>query len=396
MPLQEKADQELSLGIYFHIPFCARQCDFCAFYQEPPRRGDLERYLAGMEQELSRLDIPRPVDTVFWGGGTPGLLSAHDLGRLGQAMLRCLPQAPEEWTVEMAPSTVKADKVDVLRDMGVTRISMGVQSFREDLLDKLGRQHSPRQIYQAIDIIRSAGVKNLNLDLIFAIPGQSAGMWEEDLKEAVRCAPEHVSTYCLTFEEDTALYLRLSRGVVEKQSEQDEAAFYETSWRVLEEAGYAQYEISNYARPGFACQHNIHTWEMHEWIGCGPSAASQYAGRRHTHVPSLDAWLKGLEAGTPDLVDVQDLTPELLYADALIFGLRMNQGVNLKVLSERFPEASGEILEPLWKKLDEEGLLIREEDAQIHLTGEGRLVADRIAVEILEAFDTGAVKPLQV
>ena len=158
------------LGIYCHVPFCASTCDFCAFYQEKPRRGDLDRYLNAMDDEFALISDNRSVDTVFWGGGTPGLLSAKDLERLGRSMLGCLDNAPAEWTVEMAPSTVKADKLAVLRDLGVTRISMGVQSFDEKLLESLGRLHRPNQIYKAWGLVEAAGFPQTNLDLMFAIP----------------------------------------------------------------------------------------------------------------------------------------------------------------------------------------------------------------------------------
>jgi oxygen-independent coproporphyrinogen-3 oxidase len=170
--LQEKADPP-RLGLYLHVPFCARSCDFCHFYQEPPKRADLDRYLSGMEVALSRAAFPRPLDTVFWGGGTPGLLAAKDLERLGKAVLAANGgRPPAEWTVEMAPATVKADKLACLRDLGVNRISMGVQSFQPKLLEALGRIHSLEQVRRSIELLHQTGMTNFNLDLIFAIPGQ--------------------------------------------------------------------------------------------------------------------------------------------------------------------------------------------------------------------------------
>ena len=157
-----------ALGLYCHVPFCASTCDFCAFYQEKPRRNDLERYLKGMELEFEKLPEDRVVDTVFWGGGTPGLLMAKDLERLGQSMLKFLAQKPVEWTIEMAPSTVKADKLSVLRDLGVTRISMGVQSFGAELLKSLGRLHHPKQIYGAWELIQEAEKNARALEHSFA------------------------------------------------------------------------------------------------------------------------------------------------------------------------------------------------------------------------------------
>ncbi len=388
MILQEKAEEVLPLGFYFHVPFCSSICDFCSFYQKVPRRDEIKRYLNGMELELKSRPLNRCVDTVFWGGGTPGLLMAKDLQRLGCAMLEKLTRPPIEWTVELAPSTVKKEKLKVLRDLGVTRISMGVESFSDRLLKTLGRQHSQRQVFQAIDTINDLGFENINLDLIFSIPGQTIDDWLSDLKQAIRISPQHISTYCLTYEEDTALFIRLSHGKIIKKPKEEDASIYEITSATLEDAGYNQYEISNYAVDGFECLHNKNTWRLYDWIGFGPSAASQYNGRRFANVASLEQWLEGIEKGQPNIIDDINLNAEMLAADCLIFGLRMNRGVHAERLQRRFPEINFSELQPLWEKLSGDKYLEMLEDKNMRLTSRGRLVADRIAVEILEAFDT--------
>ena len=382
LPPQE-AEIPAPLGVYVHVPFCAHTCDFCAFYQEAPNREELLRYLQGMRAELASWEFPRRVDTVFWGGGTPGLLPPGDLASLGEALLSRLPEPPQEWTVEMAPSTVKEDKLRVLRDLGVTRISLGVQSFQEETLTALGRRHGLVSVRRAIDAIRRVGFTNLNLDLIFAIPGQPLESWKRDLREAVAVAPEHLSTYCLTFEEDTRLYLKLQQGVVQRREEDEEVAFYECSMDTLEEAGLPQYEISNFARPGFACQHNLNTWEMWEWVGVGPSAASQFGGRRFANPDSLPRWLEGLAGTRERFVDVLELDPPTLVCDALIFGLRRNQGVDLAALRQRFPAVSLGPWEDLFTSWREAGLAELQEPETLRLTRSGRMVADAIGLEIL-------------
>ncbi len=388
MILQEKAEEVLPLGFYFHVPFCSSICDFCSFYQKVPRRDEIKRYLNGMELELKSRPLNRCVDTVFWGGGTPGLLMAKDLQRLGCAMLEKLTRPLIEWTVELAPSTVKKEKLKVLRDLGVTRISMGVESFSDRLLKTLGRQHSQRQVFQAIDTINDLGFENINLDLIFSIPGQTIDDWLSDLKQAIRISPQHISTYCLTYEEDTALFIRLSHGKIIKKPKEEDASIYEITSATLEDAGYNQYEISNYAVDGFECLHNKNTWRLYDWIGFGPSAASQYNGRRFANVASLEQWLEGIEKGQPNIIDDINLNAEMLAADCLIFGLRMNRGVHVERLQRRFPEINFSELQPLWEKLSGDKYLEMLEDKNMRLTSRGRLVADRIAVEILEAFDT--------
>ncbi len=384
MILQEKADTQMPLGVYFHIPFCARPC---AFYEEAPKRSDIERFLRGIEQEIALNSIDRPVETVFWGGGTPGLLPPGDLQRLGQAMLQYLPSPPAEWTVEMAPSTVKKEKLRVLRHLGVSRISLGVQSFDPAMLETLGRSHVPKQVCRAIELIKEIGFRNLNLDMIFSIPGQSIEDWLDDLQRAVEAQPQHISTYCLTFEEDTALWLRRQKGQTSAKSEAEETKFYEKTAKFLTANGYYQYEISNYCQPGFACRHNLNTWRMGEWIGFGPSAASQYAGWRYANPASLDEWLKGLSGGKPRHVERTPLNPDLLFADSLIFGLRMNEGINLTALKNRFDPTKAHLADALWQDLQAGGLLEGMETGKLKLTKKGLLLADRIGVEILSILE---------
>ena len=370
-------------ALYLHVPFCASSCAFCSFYQEQPKRGEIDRYLAAIERELE-LHPPGRVETAFWGGGTPGLLPADDLRRLGQAMTRAAGQ-PNEWSVELAPSSVRADKLAALKEIGVTRVSMGVQSFDDVTLDALGRRHSPKQIMEAWELIEAAGFASRNLDLIFAIPGQDEQRWTEDLRRAIELQPDHLSTYCLTFEEDTAMFVKLSQGKV-KIDRELEARLYRQTWEQLEANGYAQYETSNFARAGHACRHNLITWEMGSWIGYGPSAASQWGQRRWTNPANLDQWIKGIEAGTPVLEQVKDLSAADLLCDALVFGLRLNAGVNPAALAARFATPLPARVTHLFEALVQEGLM-EAAGSQVRLTGEGRMRADAVGVSIIERFD---------
>jgi oxygen-independent coproporphyrinogen-3 oxidase len=370
-------------ALYLHVPFCASSCDFCSFYQEQPKRGEIDRYLAAIERELE-LHPPGRVETAFWGGGTPGLLPADDLRRLGHAMTRAAGR-PGEWTVELAPSSVRADKLAALKEIGVTRVSMGVQSFDDVTLDALGRRHSPKQIMDAWELIQAAGFASRNLDLIFAIPGQDEQRWHEDLRRAIELQPDHLSTYCLTFEEDTAMFVKLSQGKV-KIDRELEARLYRQTWEQLEANGYAQYETSNFARPGHACRHNLITWEMGAWIGYGPSSASQWGRRRWTNPANLDQWIQGIEAGAPVLEQVKDLSATDLLCDALVFGLRLNAGVDPAALAKRFATPLPTRVLHLFESLHEEGLM-ETAGAHVRLTGEGRMRADAVGVAIIERFD---------
>jgi len=394
---QEKAQSPTApfLGVYVHVPFCATTCDFCAFYQTVPKGDAVQRYLAGIEAEAALVDwgAPaiegqgrRPLATAFWGGGTPGLLRPAEIERLGRTMLRPL-GAPAEWTVEMAPATVTPDRLAILKQLGVTRISMGVQSFDAGLLDALGRQHTPAQIHRAYDLIRAQEFASVNLDLMFALPGQTETQWRADLDEALRLAPDHLSTYCLTFEEDTALWVKLSQGKVKLDAEK-EALFYQHTWDYLAEKGFAQYEVSNFARPGHVCRHNLNTWSMHEWVGLGPSAATQHAGWRSANPSDLGLWLTEIGTGRRATADRVALTNELLAADSVIFGLRMNDGISLPRLKRRFPTPQWAGLEELLPKLMLDGLLNASAEGIIKLTSRGRLIADAVGAEVMAAFES--------
>lgn len=387
---QAKAESVKPLGFYVHVPFCASTCDFCAFYQTQPTAADVKGFLLHVQQEAELVNWTRPVTTVFWGGGTPGLLAPADLLRLGGIVAERCGGAPREWSVEMAPASVTDARLRALREIGVTRISLGVQSFRPELLDALGRQHTREQVFRAYERIRAVGFASVNVDLMFALPGQSEEDWLGDLRQAIALAPDHVSTYCLTFEEDTKLWVKLAKGAVKLDVEREQK-LYERTWAFLGEAGFAQYEISNFARAGHACQHNLNTWRMNEWVGLGPSAASQHAGERGTNIADLAKWSAGVERGERATEDRVRLTPELLAEDALIFGLRMNEGVDTARWRAAAPGAPWTEVDALLDRLADEGLATRT-GAQVRLTDRGRLVADAIGSELMGAFATESVE----
>ncbi|MSU65174.1 MAG: radical SAM family heme chaperone HemW [Opitutus sp.] len=382
---QAKAEALKPLGLYVHVPFCASTCDFCAFYQTEPTAARVQHYIAGVAREADLVEWTRPVTTVFWGGGTPGMLAPRDLARLAEIVrARCGGPVPE-WSIELAPASVTEERLAALREAGVTRVSLGVQSFRPELLEALGRSHSRKQIYRAYDRVRAAKFLSVNLDLMFALPGQTAEEWAGDLREAVSLAPDHLSTYCLTFEEDTKLWLKLSQGRVKLDAEH-EAHLYEATWAQLADLGYAQYEVSNFSRPGHQCRHNLNTWRMNEWIGLGPSAASQQGDWRGANVADLDQWLGHLEQGHRVTDDRVPLTPALLAEDALIFGLRMNAGVDLAKWRERAPQAPWPVIDGMIAELENGELLVRSGD-RVTLTNQGRLMADSVGAEIMAAFE---------
>jgi len=369
------------LGIYVHVPFCASTCDYCAFYQVRPEGDDLRRFVATIRAEMDLLPSPFPATTVFWGGGTPGLLPPRILGDLAVAVREHVAGPPAEWSVEMAPATVTRERLEALRDGGVNRISLGVQSLDPGMLDALGRRHSREQALRAYGLVREAGFENVNLDLIFAIPGQDLAAWRKDLAATVALGPEHISTYCLTFEEDTALFVKLSQGRVKLDPEK-EARFYEVAQEDLAAAGFAQYEISNFARPGRASRHNLNTWAMHDWLGFGPSAATQFNGWRGSNPADLKAWEADIAAGRRSTCERVALGDGILAVDSVVFGLRCNAGVDLEALRVRFPGGQWEAIERIAARLVGEGLAVRS-GARLVLTDRGRLLADAVGAEFV-------------
>ena len=380
-----RAKEEIPLGLYLHVPFCSSTCDFCAFYQEKPSKKGRERYFQALEAELSSLSDPRLIRTVFVGGGTPGLLNVKEMKRLGGLVRKAGLASEYEWTVEIAPAEISFAKLESLAEMGVNRISLGVQTFDDSLMDALGRNHSPDKACRAYGMIREIGFDSVNLDLIFGIPGQSLAQWEDDLKKAVSLSPDHLSTYCLTFEEDTALFVKLSKGQVSRDPER-EASFYERAWEFLPAQGFGQYEISNYSLPAKQCLHNLNTWRMHDWIGCGPSACSQFQGLRRRNFSNLEQWSSTwLEDRPMDYEECEALTSFDLARDAILFGLRMYEGICLAEIARSFGLETMEF-EPVsvfLNRLEREGLGHWQTD-WFSLTPKGRILADAIALEIPE------------
>ncbi len=374
-----------SLGLYLHVPFCAVTCDFCAFYQKRPEKGDFRRYVDGIRRELDLAAPDRPVETVFWGGGTPGLLPPEFIRELG-ALIRERCGRPLEWSVELTPESARDARLEALCEIGVNRISLGVQSFQPRLLEALGRRSSREAVLDAFARLRRHGFANINLDLIFAFPGQTEEEWESDLREAAGLAPEHLSTYCLTFEEDTALWVKLAQGEFARDEER-EALFFGMAEEILPRYGLEKYETSNYARPGRECRHNLNTWHMAEWLGLGPAAASQFRGRRGANPAGLEEWLTDLDVGRRGGCDSVPLSGALLAADQLIFGLRLTQGVNPARVEARFPGTFTPGLRAFFARLCEEGLAREGAEGVICLTARGRLVVDRIGAEILERME---------
>ena len=344
----------------------------------------IEEYLWGICQECSL--IPQHTfDTIYIGGGTPGVLTAKNFDRLCSALTKNnFSKKFDEFSVEFSPSTVRRDKLEVLMAYGCNRITMGVQSFDEQTLSTLGRRQSLHKIYQACEIIQMCNFENFGIDLIFAVPGQSIEQWVNDLSKAVSLHPQHISTYNLTFEDGTPITnksLSLS-----KKSKQEEVDFFITTVKFLESNGYIHYEISNFCKPGYESRHNCNTWQMNDWIGVGPSACSQYKMHRFANPASTKIWLNSLKTGKITRAYDEELSVENFFKDHVIFGLRMTDGIDLKHLREKFPNIDHSKLQSYFNDLAGNDLVIMNND-RIQLTLQGQLVADAIAVGFLQKFN---------
>ncbi len=356
--------------LYVHIPFCPKICPYCSFYKEASDRNKTQSFLNAVLTELDyRSADGLRCQTIFFGGGTPSALTVRQLEfLLGQMRDKLDLSLLSEWTLEMNPATVSLEKAQLLRKLGVNRISMGVQSFDPVLLSKLGRVHSAEQAVRSYQILRQAGFTNINLDFIFGIPGQTSAAWAATLHQAISLSPEHISAYCLTYEEDTEFFLKLNRGELVK-NEQIETDLFAQTMDVLGDAGYAQYEISNYARPGRECQHNLAYWQGKDYLGLGPSAWSTVGSRRWQNVADTAAYVDRIVASGNAILASETLPPSVRRSEKLAFGLRTDRGV----LRLDVTEWQGDL-----QRLHEQGYL-RFLDNRIVLTSKGRMVADSIA-----------------
>jgi len=357
--------------LYAHIPFCPKVCPYCSFYKEASDRNKTQAFLDAMLKESERLaDRLRP-ETIFFGGGTPTALSTTQLQYLiGGLRERLDFSAVREFTIEMNPATVSLEKAAALRALGVNRVSMGVQSWDSALLETLGRVHSADQARRSYEILREAGYDNINLDLMFGIPGQTLTQWRESLARTIALGPEHISAYCLTYEEDTEYFLRLTRGEY-RPDETLDADLFEVTMDLLGAAGFEQYEISNYARPGRECSHNLAYWLGHDYLGLGPSAFSTVNEERWKNVSDTSAYIRHIALGEEAADFRESLDPATRRTEQIAFSLRTNRGVATSLLPA--DKAAG---------LMAEGLL-RQESARSYLTHKGKMLADAVAENVI-------------
>jgi len=355
--------------LYFHVPFCHRICPYCGFYKHQPGATSFRAFLDGVILELAAAAKRNPIQarTIYFGGGTPSIFPA-DLWKTFAARLADTIDLAHvtEWTLEANPRTFDEAKVHAWRETGVTRISLGVQSFHPKILSVLGRDHSPDEAAQSVRDLRQAAMPVVNIDLMFAIPGQNLEIWGETLQRAIELQPDHVSAYNLTYEEDTEFLSRFESGEWGQDADRD-ADFFLLADRLLGDAGFAHYEVSNYARPGFRSLHNQAYWAGAEYLGLGPSAVSTIGNERRKNLADTDGYLKMVAGLGHAWHEIEALDAGQQALERLALGLRTEGGIDLARVSA---EGAG--------RLVEEGLASREGN-RLCLTLEGMMVADEIA-----------------
>jgi oxygen-independent coproporphyrinogen-3 oxidase len=379
-------------SLYVHVPFCAHKCAYCAFYSEASSGEVIERYVIALIREFELVAADLKPRTIFFGGGTPSLLNLRQWTQILDAMERLNLTGASEWTVECNPATVSLDKAQLLRSYGVNRISMGVQSFDDALLDRLGRIHSREMVFRSFDTLRAAGFDNLNIDLMFAIPGQTMGVWQKTLDEAIALGSEHLSSYEVIYEEDTPLYAQLQAGEFDVDEELS-CAMHEELVQRSGAAGFQQYEIANFARnrsghlladdgipgiPSLACKHNVNYWRGGSYYGLGPSAAGYVRAVRTKNWSNTQVYCDQLEKGRRAIEATETLDPLARAGETAAFGLRMNAGWPF----EEFSRVTGRDLREGWHNemdnLVQRGWGRADSDC-FQLTGAGLRFADAAA-----------------
>jgi len=384
-----------ALTIYMHIPFCIQKCGYCDFNAYLYRHDAAQTYLTALRREVVRTATERPwvgysVSSVYFGGGTPSTLAPADLTSLLSLIRDSFPVSTDaETTLEADPGTIDLAGLEALRAGGFNRISIGVQAFDDGLLHRLDRLHSAADARCALVWARRAGFMDLNLDLMFGLPGQSLPTWERSLHEAIAFIPTHISVYGLTIEERTPFYRRQQRGELTLPDEDVQVAMFERADQVLTTAGYTHYEISNYAMPGWRSRHNLHYWQHGEYLGFGAGAHAYLHDYRRENERLPGRYIRaivagGSAAGVPEFIDRIRRIHE-----GLMVGLRLREGIDLGAFARAYGvHLATAYAEPINELLESGHLQLS--DGRLRLTDRGRLVTDAVLDRLVAADDSAA------
>ncbi len=376
-------------GLYLHIPFCLQKCPYCSFYSVSGRPDLTGSFAAALGLQIRSVAARRdareqpPATTIFFGGGTPSMLPPEILAELLQTCRRHFPCADTmEISIEVNPATIDGRGLQLLRQTGFNRLSIGVQSFNDQELKRIGRVHTADEAVQTADMARLAGFTNISLDLMYGLPGQDLQSWQDNLTRALELEPEHLSLYELTIEEDTSFARRLAEGDLHQPPEETILAMMEVSRRLSSDAGLCRYEISNYCRPGYQCRHNSNYWHNGSYIGLGPGAVSRLGPTRYTAAADVERFCKLMKNNEPVWLEQETLDNEYRFRETVIMGLRMTKGVSLDSLRQRFAIDTADYYGPTLERLIGQRLLeIRRQ--QLRLTEQGLLLANTVMAELV-------------
>ncbi|MEL6106921.1 MAG: radical SAM family heme chaperone HemW [Planctomycetota bacterium] len=368
---------------YIHVPFCRHRCGYCNFSVVSDRDDLIDRYLDAIDRELAQsLNTPPPLDTLFIGGGTPTHLPLATLDRfLGRLRTQFTLDDVEEWSVEANPEDITDEKLRLLTAHGVNRLSLGVQSFRDEKLRVLERGHRGTQARRVVEQV-AEHIENVSVDLIFAAPGETLADWKADLEAAASLPIQHVSTYALTFEKGTSFWSRRLRGDLHATDEGDEIAMYDLARKVLGEQGLLHYEVSNFGRPGRRCLHNLAYWRGDGWYAAGPGAAGFVDLKRTVNHRSTTTYLKRIESGQSALAESEPITPEQWAREKAAFGVRMIDGVDLGDIRSTTKIDIEHLCSEAIRKLTNLQM-ITADGGHLQLTANGLHFADSVAAEFL-------------
>ena len=369
---------------YLHIPFCAHHCGYCDFAVTAGQDHLVDLYLEALEMEIATLNASTPVNTIFLGGGTPTYLNPGQLQRLLRAINHWLPLQEErrEFSIESTPDSVTEEKLALLVEHGVTRISIGVQTFSGELLPKLDRIHGPEQIEAVLKMVRRFPLQ-VSLDLIFGIPTQSLEEWNADLRRAVELGIDHLSTYGLTFEKGTPLWKQQLRGEVQAVPEERELEMYLLAMDYLPSKGYEQYEISSFAPPEKRCRHNETYWANHAYFGFGVGAARYVQGKRELNTRNTQDYIRRVLSGESPTFQSEELVDEERATETVAVQLRRREGIDRKSFQEQTSMNLDSLIGSRLTNLVEQGLVI-DDGRSIYLSKSGKCVADGVITELLK------------
>ncbi len=361
------------MQLYIHIPFCHRICPYCSFYKHTPGNTDMRAFIKAIETEAQhykeKLNAP-PLTTLYIGGGTPSMLSRTLLDDLFTKLHDCFDLTQlKELTFEANPATFNLEKAKFFKQLGITRISLGIQSFDDKILKTLGREHSRQQAIDTIPLLREAGIPQINIDLMFSIPGQSLDSWRDTLETAISLKSDHISAYNLTYEEDTEFIDKLTSGEYIDDPETN-AKFFTLTQELLGNAGFEQYETSNYAKPGCKSHHNLSYWQGSEYLGLGPSAVSTIQSTRWKNLPDTAGYIKQIEHVGHAQTEIENLSAEDLRIERIALMLRTAEGIPLSILTETEQTTAQNIIT--------EGMATLTPSNQFTLTKPGSLLVDSI------------------